>query len=151
MTVNRSGDGEAVVWDLVQAFGGALTDATGQVVTLDTPQTVEGVRWLADVFRAPDNRGLTPQGINSWNDTSNNEAYLAGTIAMASNAGTLYAKAVLDKNPVAEGTTLIQKPPGLSAAPAGPGGHYFYFMDGSPNFGPASHWPSTLRTRSVAD
>ena len=43
MTVNRSGDGEAVVWDLVQAFGGALTDATGQVVTLDTPQTVEGV------------------------------------------------------------------------------------------------------------
>ena len=30
MTVNRSGDGEAVVWDLVQAFGGALTDATGR-------------------------------------------------------------------------------------------------------------------------
>ena len=62
MTVNRSGDGEAVVWDLVQAFGGALTDATGQVVTLDTPQTVEGVRWLADVFRAPDNRETHPAG-----------------------------------------------------------------------------------------
>jgi multiple sugar transport system substrate-binding protein len=150
MTVNRSGDGEAVVWDLVQAFGGALTDATGQVVTLDTPQTVEGVRWLADVFRAPDNRGLTPQGINSWNDTSNNEAYLAGTIAMASNAGTLYAKAVLDKNPVAEGTTLIQKPLGpLGQRLQGSGGHYFYFMDGSPNFGPASQLAEHLLSDEV--
>ena len=150
MTVNRSGDGEAVVWDLVQAFGGALTDATGQVVTLDTPQAVEGVRWLADVFRAPDNRGLTPQGINAWNDTSNNEAYLAGTIAMTSNAGTLYAKAMLDKNPVAEGTTLIQKPLGpLGQRLQGSGGHYFYFMDGSPNFGPASQLAEHLLSDEV--
>ena len=62
MTVNRSGDGEAVVWDLVQAFGGALTDASGQMVTLDTPQTVEGVRWLADVFRRPGEPGPHPAG-----------------------------------------------------------------------------------------
>ncbi|HEX2326908.1 MAG TPA: hypothetical protein VHQ00_16030, partial [Chloroflexota bacterium] len=82
--------------------------------------------------------------------TSNNEAYLAGTIAMASNAGTLYAKAVLDKNPAAEGTTLIQKPLGpLGQRLQGSGGHYFYFMDGSPNFGPASQLAEHLLSDEV--
>ena len=69
---------------------------------------------------------------------------------MASNAGTLYAKAVLDKNPVAEGTTLIQKPLGPSGQRLqGSGGHYFYFMDGSPNFGPASQLAEHLLSDEV--
>jgi multiple sugar transport system substrate-binding protein len=150
MTVNRSGDGEAVVWDLVQAFGGALADESGQTVTLNTPQTVEGVRWLADVFRAQENGGLTPPGVNAWNDTSNNEAYLAGTVAMTSNAGTLYAKAVLDKNPVADATTLIQKPFTVSGQRLqGSGGHYFYFMDGSRNFDAAAQLTDYLLSDEV--
>ncbi len=150
MTVNRSGDGEAHVWDLIQGFGGALTDDSGQVVTLNSPQTVEGVRFLADVYRAPENAGVTPQGVNAWNDTSNNEAYLAGTIAITSNAGTLYAKAVLDKNPVADSTTLIQKPFTASGQRLqGSGGHYFYFMDGSKNFDPAAQLADHLLSDEV--
>jgi multiple sugar transport system substrate-binding protein len=150
MTVNRSGDGESHVWDLIQGFGGALTDDSGQVVTLNSPQTVEGVRFLADVYRAPENAGVTPQGVNAWNDTSNNEAYLAGTIAITSNSGTLYAKAVLDKNPVADATTLIQKPYSASGQRLqGSGGHYFYFMEGSKNFDPAAQLADHLLSDEV--
>ena len=46
MTVNRSGDGESLVWGIIQAWGGALSDTTGQLVTLDSKETVDAVRWL---------------------------------------------------------------------------------------------------------
>jgi multiple sugar transport system substrate-binding protein len=150
MTVNRSGDGESLVWAIVQHWGGALADQSGQVVTLNSPQTVEGVRWLADIYRDEANRGLTPPGVNAWNDTSNNEAYLAGQIALTSNAGTLYAKAVFDGNPVAEQTTLIQVPKGPAGIRLqGSGGHYFYFMQGSRNFEAAAQLAEHLLSDGV--
>jgi multiple sugar transport system substrate-binding protein len=47
----------------------------------------------------------------SWNDISNNEAYLGGKIGYTENAGTVYARAVVDNNPVAPNTGYL-KPPG---------------------------------------
>lgn len=135
MTVNRSGDGEYLVWAIIHSWGGALTDNTGQVVTLNSPETVQAIQWLTDVYKDPANKDILPPGVNAWNDTSNNEAYLAGTLGLTFNAGTLYAKAVFDKNPVAENTTLIQKPLGPARNRLQTSaGHFFYFMNGSKNF-----------------
>ena len=44
---------------------------------------------------------MLPPGVLAWGDISNNEAYLGGIVAYTQNAGTVYAKAVLDENPVA--------------------------------------------------
>ena len=55
---------------------------------------------------------MLPPGVNSWTDPSNNEAYLAGKIFFTNNAGTMFAKAVFDKNPVADDTYLISPPKG---------------------------------------
>jgi ABC-type glycerol-3-phosphate transport system substrate-binding protein len=60
---------------------------------------------------------MIPPGVLSWTDPSNNEAYLAGKIFYTTNAGTMFAKAVVDKNPVADDTYLIMPPKGT-----GPGG-----------------------------
>jgi len=66
---------------------------------------------------------MLPPGVNSWTDPSNNEAWLAGQIAFTSKAGTLYAKAVFDKNPIAASTKLLPPPLGPAKqrflAPAG--------------------------------
>jgi multiple sugar transport system substrate-binding protein len=50
---------------------------------------------------------MLPPGIMSWNDSSNNESFLAGTIAYTHNAGSVYAKAKADGNPIFEDTLVL--------------------------------------------
>lgn len=150
MSVNRSGDGEFVVQNIMYGWGGALADPTGQLVTLYSPETIDAMKWLSDIYKLPENARMLPPGINSWTDPSNNEAYLAGTIAFTSNAGTVYAKAVLDKNPVAEKTVFVQQPLGpFGVRLQRSNGHYFYFMDGSKNFDAAAQLGEHLLSDEV--
>ncbi len=135
MTVNRSGDGESLVWNIIWSFGGALADTTGQIVTLNSPQTIAGLTWLKEVYTDPKWAPMLPPGVNAWTDPSNNEAFLAGTIAFTSNAGTMYAKAVFDKNPLAPHIKVLPQPLGPAKQRLqGSGGHNFYFFDGSKNY-----------------
>ncbi len=53
---------------------------------------------------------MLPPGILSWTDTNNNEAFLAGQIALTQNAGTVYAKAVLDNVPFWQQISYVQYP-----------------------------------------
>ncbi len=111
MTVNRGGDGAYLVDRVIQGFGGAFADETGQYVTIDSPETVAAVEWLVDIYKNPKWAKMLPPGVLSWTDPSNNEAYLGGKLAYTQNGGTVYAKAVLDKNPVAP-NTIWDKPKG---------------------------------------
>jgi multiple sugar transport system substrate-binding protein len=104
MTVNRGGDGGYLVNRVVHGFGATFVDETGQYVTIDSPEAVEAVEWLVDTYTDPKWERMLPPGILSWTDPSNNEAYLGGKVAYTQNAGTVYAKAVFDQNPVAEVT-----------------------------------------------
>jgi len=113
MTVNRSGDGASLVWNSIHQWGGALQDESGEIVTLNSPETIEGVGWLADIYMNPKWEKMIPQGVNAWTDPTNNENFLAGTIAFTQNAGTMYAKAVFDKVPFAEHIKVIRTPKGL--------------------------------------
>ncbi|MCC6178551.1 MAG: hypothetical protein IT305_24875 [Chloroflexi bacterium] len=121
MTVNRSGDGETVVKEQVINQGGQLCDETGQLVVLNKDPyrqyAINAFTWLKEVYSDPKWANMLPTGVNSWTDPSNNEAYLANKIFFSSNAGTMYAKAVVDKNPVADDTYLMLPPKGV-----GPGG-----------------------------
>ena len=59
---------------------------------------------------------MLPPGVNAWTDPSNNEAYLAGKTFFTSNAGTMFATAVVNNNPVADDTFLIPPPAGIGPA-----------------------------------
>jgi multiple sugar transport system substrate-binding protein len=48
--------------------------------------------------------------VESWTDVSNNEAFLAGKIAMTANAFSVYAKAKKDGNPIFEDIVVLRKP-----------------------------------------
>jgi multiple sugar transport system substrate-binding protein len=111
MTVNRGGDGGYLVNRVLHGWGATWTDETGQYVTIDTPEAVEAVEWLVDTYTNPQWERMLPPGILSWTDPSNNEAYLGGKVAYTQNAGTVYAKAVVDNNPVAP-VTLYDSPKG---------------------------------------
>jgi multiple sugar transport system substrate-binding protein len=110
MTVNRSGDGETKVKDAMWQWGGAITDETGQLVKINSPETIAGIKWLADVYLDKKWEKMLPPGVNSWTDPTNNENFLAGKLAFTANAGTMYAKAVFDKVPFADQIRSIPMP-----------------------------------------
>jgi multiple sugar transport system substrate-binding protein len=57
---------------------------------------------------------MLPTGWEAWTDTGNNEAFLAGILALTQNAGTMYAKAVLDEVPFADQIDYLPNPLRLS-------------------------------------
>src|SRR5215207_5915457 len=119
MTANRSGDGESIVKNHVLLWGGQLNDPTGQLVVLNKDPyrqyAIDGLTYLKNIYTDPKFAKIIPTGVNSWTDPSNNEAYLAGKIFFTNNAGTMFAKAVFDKNPVKDDTYLMLPPKGLGA------------------------------------
>src|SRR5829696_1021046 len=110
LTINKSGDGHGTIIDVIQAFGGTITDASGQKVVFNSPETVAAVKWLQETYGSEKYKPMLPPGIESWTDPSNNEAYLAGTIGLTANAFSVYAKAKKDKNPVFPNTAILHKP-----------------------------------------
>ncbi len=110
MTINRSGDGHGLILGVIQAFGGSFTDETGLKVIFNSPETIAGVEWLTETYTSDKYKPMLPPGVESWTDTSNNEAYLAGTIAMTLNQPSVYAKAKADGNPVFENTAVLHPP-----------------------------------------
>jgi multiple sugar transport system substrate-binding protein len=117
ITANRSGDGETTVREPIMFSGGQLTDESGDVVVLNKEGFREGallgLNFLKETYSDPKYAAMLPPGVNAWVDPSNNEAFLAGKIAFTSNAGTVFAKAVFDKNPVADDTIYRPRPKGL--------------------------------------
>jgi multiple sugar transport system substrate-binding protein len=111
LTPNQSGDGFGYLTLLIQNFGGHFTDETGKIVQFNSPETVAAVEWLKETYdRNGKYAAMLPPGIESWNDTGNNEAYLAGKIGYTHNAFSIYAQSKRDKNPVFEQTVLLRAP-----------------------------------------
>lgn len=107
-----TGDGTTLVFHVIHNWGGAITNKEGTKVTFNSPETIAGVTWLADIYQNPKYKPMLPPGWESWNDSANNEAYLTGSIGITANAFTLYAKARDDKNPVFANTITLPRPVG---------------------------------------
>lgn len=113
-TINRSGDGTTGVQQPLIRYGSRVQDETGQKVVFNSPETITGVKWLKETYSDPKWAKMLPPGINSWTDPSNNEAMLAGTVAMTDNAGTVFAKAVYDKVSFADQIVFVPRPKRVS-------------------------------------
>jgi multiple sugar transport system substrate-binding protein len=140
MTVNKSGDGLGVIMHVINTHGGQITDADVTKVTFDSPETVAAVQWLTDVFVNPKYKPMLPPGIETWTDSSNNEAYLAGNIAYTNNAASVYAKAKADGNPAYEGTIYLPGPlgpTGVALRGQSGGQHNIYMGCKNPEMGKA--------------
>jgi multiple sugar transport system substrate-binding protein len=134
VTINRSGDGHGFILGVIQGFGGSFTDETGLKVVFNSPETVAAVEWMKEIYTSDKYKPMLPPGIESWTDTSNNEAYLAGTIALTTNQPSVYGKARADKNPVFETTAVLHAPQTLDGRLLEAGGSgWFTIFKGAPN------------------
>jgi multiple sugar transport system substrate-binding protein len=135
MTVNRCSDGELLAKNFVWAWGGALADRTGQLVALNSPETIAALNFVKETYTDKKWEKMLPPGVNSWTDTNNNESFLASNIAFTQNAGTLFAKAKLDGLPWVGQVKFVPQPlGGAKQRLQGGGGFGFYFFDGSKNY-----------------
>ncbi len=109
MTVNSGGDATGLIQSIIHNWGGQITDADLTAITFNSPETVEAVAWLTDVYVNDAYADMIPPGILAWTDSSNNEAWLAGNIGLSKNAASIYAKGKADGNPIFE-DTLVTEP-----------------------------------------
>jgi multiple sugar transport system substrate-binding protein len=134
LTVNKSGDGHGLIIGVIQRFGGSFTDESGTKVTFNSPQTVEAVKWMAEIYTDEKYKPMLPPGVESWTDPSNNEAYLAGKVALTTNAFSVYAKAKKDGNPIFDKTAVLRAPVAKDGKVLEAGGNgWFSIMKGAKN------------------
>jgi len=104
VTINRCGDGDWFRNRVTHGWGAYWMDETGQFVTINSPQMVEAMTVMTDLYLKDKWAPMLPPGVLAWTDTANNEAYLAGKLGYTQNGGTVYGKAQLDKNPIKDVT-----------------------------------------------
>lgn len=126
LTVNTGGDATGFVEAVIQNHGGHYTSEDMSEITFNSPEVLAAVEWLAETYTSPTYAPMLPPGIMSWNDSSNNEAFLAGTIAYTHNAASVYAKAKADGNPIFEDTLVLETAvgPTNTKLEAGGGGQF---------------------------
>jgi multiple sugar transport system substrate-binding protein len=106
VTINRSGDGDWFRNRVQHGWGAYKQDETGNYVTFDSPEMVDAMTAMTMIYMDEKYAPMLPPGVLSWGDSSNHEAYLAGKLAYTQNGGTVYAKALLDGNPIRDVTTF---------------------------------------------
>jgi multiple sugar transport system substrate-binding protein len=72
-------------YPILWAFGGAETDPTGARVVLNSPGTVESIKWMVAFWRE-----ACDEGALAWDDTNNNRAFHANEISATLNAASIY-------------------------------------------------------------
>jgi multiple sugar transport system substrate-binding protein len=135
-TVNRSGDAHGLIDSVIKAHGGRISDETGLVVTFNSPETIAGVSWLADICTNPTYAPMLPPGVASGTDTGNNEAYLAGTIALTLNQPSVYGAARNNDPELFANTAVLRGPT---------------WLDGSRMEAPANGWFSIFKGAKNVD
>ena len=101
MGASGGGDAEGMCRAVILAFGGVPVDAEGNV-TVNSPETLEALKFIASLYQ----EGLCPPSALTWDDMGNNTAYLAGSVGVIQNSGSLYSQLKTD-NPELFANTII--------------------------------------------
>jgi multiple sugar transport system substrate-binding protein len=82
------GDGPAFWYPYLWSWGGKEVEADGKTVALNTKETLESIKFAVALWKETmDEGGL------AWDDTSNNRAFLSGTISATNNGASIYLEA----------------------------------------------------------
>jgi multiple sugar transport system substrate-binding protein len=145
-------DAPAFSYPYLWSWGGKEVEADGRTVALDSKETVESVKFMTGFWKdAHDEGGL------AWDDSSNNRAFLSGTISATSNGASIYLEALRKPEQYLTESGKPLKDDILHASyPTGPAGAWsldppqsHLVMKYSPNQKPAKEFLRWLSSRSV--
>src|SRR5580658_479559 len=114
------GDAPSWWYPYLWSWGGKEVEADGKTVVLNTKETVESVKFAVALWKETmDEGGL------AWDDTSNNRAFLSGSISATNNGASIYLEA--KKKPdsyLTENGTPMKDDILHASIPGGAGGHF---------------------------
>ncbi len=82
------GDAPTFTYPYLWSWGGKEVEKDGKTVAINSKETIESVKFLVAMYK----EGYDEGGL-AWDDTSNNRAYLSGTIAATLNGASIYIEA----------------------------------------------------------
>src|SRR5882762_11102319 len=82
------GDAPAFTYPYLWSWGGKEVEADGKTVALNSKEVVESVKFAVGFWKD----GYDEGGL-AWDDSSNNRAYLSGTISCTNNGASIYLEA----------------------------------------------------------
>jgi multiple sugar transport system substrate-binding protein len=82
------GDAPGFWYPYLWSWGGKEVEADGKTVALNSKETIESVKFAVAFW----NDCCDPGGL-AWDDTSNNRAFLSGTISATNNGASIYIEA----------------------------------------------------------
>lgn len=101
------GDANTMWYGTLWNFGGQEVAEDGKTVRINSPETEAALAWCAKMWKD----ALDPTGL-SWDDSSNNRAYLAQTIAATQNGASIYIVATQKYPDIAKVTNNAVEPKG---------------------------------------
>lgn len=118
------GDAPAFTYPYLWSWGGKEVEADGRTVVLNSPATVESVRFMTAFWKeAHDEGGL------AWDDSNNNRAFLSGSCSATLNGASIYIESL--RRPQAYQTergTPMKDDIAHAPLPRGPGGQFSYHV-----------------------
>jgi multiple sugar transport system substrate-binding protein len=118
------GDAPTFSYPYLWSWGGKEVEADGKTVVLNGKAAVDSVKFMQSFWKdAHDEGGL------AWDDTSNNRAFLAGTISATLNGASIYllAKSKPDTYQSEKGKPMFEDM-AHSPLPRGPAGQFGYHL-----------------------
>jgi ABC-type glycerol-3-phosphate transport system substrate-binding protein len=82
------GDSPAWWYPYLWSWGGKEVEADGKTVVLNSPETIESVKFATGFWKE-----CCDEGGLAWDDTNNNRAFLSGSISATNNGASIYIEA----------------------------------------------------------
>lgn len=99
------GDAESFVRTVMLDYGGVPVNSDGEV-TINSQETLDAMNFIASLYE----EGLCPPDAVTWDDSANNSAWLAGTVAMVVNSGSIISTMAEENPELLENTMIIPYP-----------------------------------------
>ncbi len=126
---HATGDGNTWCHWALWSHGANLVDANEKIV-INSPETAKALEYVKSLYET-----FVP-GTVSWNDSSNNKAFLAGDLYLTNNGISIYAAAKKDNPKLAEDMDHAVWPIGPAASRPS-------------SSSPSRSWPSSIRRRPM--
>ncbi len=113
-----------------------FTDETGLIVQYNSPETVAAYEWLVETYdRNGKYAAMLPPGVESWTDTGNNEAWVAGSIGYTINQYSVYAASKKNAPDIYKSTIALGAPTANNgdSRDGGATGGWLTIFKGAPN------------------